>query len=268
MELTYHVKFGGLGTVFEINPVAFSLGGLTVRWYGIILSLGFILAILYAKKNAKRFSINFDKLIDVVVVASMCGIAGARLYYVLFYPGDTYIKEPIKIFYINEGGIAIYGGLIGAVVSGYFMCRAKKVDYKKALDLASLGFLIGQAVGRWGNFFNQEAFGTKTALPWGMSSENTFYEYVHPCFLYESLWCALGFVLLHFYSKKAKIFNGEIFALYAIWYGVGRFFIESLRTDSLLLPYVNIRVSQMVAVIFVLLSVTFIFAKKFSKNVV
>ena len=266
MRESYNVKFLGLDKTFNINPIAFSIGNLTVHWYGIILCIGFILAFFYCKKRAKRFDIDFDKFIDVIIVSSICGIIGARLNYVLFYPGNTYIKDPIKILFINEGGLAIYGGIIGAIIPGYFMCKFKKINFKNALDLISLGFLIGQAIGRWGNFFNQEAFGTKTNLPWGMMSENTLLEYVHPCFLYESLWCLLGFILLHIYSKKFKTFSGEIFSIYVIWYSVGRFFIESLRTDSLIIKGLNVRVSQIVAVIFFIGASIFLFKKKCLKQ--
>lgn len=266
MNEIYHVKFAGLNTTFNTRPVAFSIGNLSVRWYGIILCIGFLLAFFYCKKNASRFGVDFDKFFDVIIISSICGIVGARLYYVLFYPGDTYIKEPLKILKLNEGGIAIYGGIIGAIIPGYFLCRLKKIDFKKALDLTSMSFLIGQAVGRWGNFFNQEAFGSKTDLPWGMVSENTFNEYVHPCFLYESLLCIVGFILLHTYVRKAKTFDGEVFALYTIWYSFGRFFIEALRTDSLMLPGINIKVSQLVAAALCVVAIFFISVKKFSKN--
>lgn len=262
----YHVKFLGFDNTFTINPVAFSFFGISIRWYGIILCTGFILAFIYCMKVSKRFKINFDKFIDVIIVSSICGIIGARLYYVLFYPGDLYLKNPAKILNINEGGIAIYGGIIGAIIAGYFMCRFKKINFKKALDLASLGFLIGQAIGRWGNFFNQEAFGSQTNLPWGMMSEATSFKYVHPCFLYESIWCFLGFLGLHLISKKLKVFDGEIFSLYIAWYSTGRFFIEALRTDSLIFPVLGMKVSQIIAVIAILGSLFFILSKKLLKN--
>lgn len=266
MDEIYNVKFLGLDTSFKISPIAFEIFGIKIHWYGIILGLGFILAYIYCMKNAKRFKIDFDKFTDVIIISSILGIIGARIYYVLFYPGDTYRKDPIKIFFINEGGIAIYGGIIASIVAGYFMCKFKKINFKKALDLVSLGFLIGQSIGRWGNFFNQEAFGTETNLPFGMMSENTFGTYVHPCFLYESIWCLIGFLILHIFSKKAKTFDGEIFAIYLIWYSIGRFFIESLRTDSLYIPLINIKVSQFVAIILCLISIIFIITKKTFKK--
>ena len=138
---------------------------------------------------------------------------------------------------INKGGLAIYGGLIGAIIAGGITCKIRKVNFLSALDLASIGFLIGQGIGRWGNFFNQEAFGTETDLPWRMVSENTNYVGVHPCFLYESLWCLLGVLVLHIISKKWYNFKGQIFCCYMVWYGFERTIVEGLRTDSLYLPF-------------------------------
>ena len=182
----------------------------------------------------------------------------------------TYSEDrstPLSILYLWEGGIGIYGGVIGAFLSGILMCRLRKLNTRAMFDIASLGFLIGQAVGRWGNFFNQEAFGGNTTLPWGMTGDiiasgvhgegYVLSQPVHPTFLYESLWCVLGFVLLHLLSKKRYSFKGEIFCGYLVWYGVGRFMIESLRTDSLMIG--TIRTSQLVAVLAVLAGVVLFF---------
>lgn len=243
---------------FEMDSTAFELFGFEVQWYGVLIGLGMALAMVYAFLHAKKFGIDSDKMIDAAIVGLVLGIIGARIYYVVFawdqYKGASF-REIIDI---SQGGMAIYGGILFGLGSGALMCKWRKIKVLPMLDLASMGFLIGQALGRWGNFFNQEAFGSNTTLPWGMYSENTraFLAKlrdvpginpnapVHPCFLYESLWCALGFVLLHIFSKKRK-YDGQIFLMYVAWYGIGRFFIEGLRTDSLMFgPY---RVSRLLA---------------------
>ncbi|MDQ5983176.1 MAG: Phosphatidylglycerol--prolipoprotein diacylglyceryl transferase [Eubacteriales bacterium SKADARSKE-1] len=263
----YHIEFPAMGLSFEINPVAFKIGGISVYWYGIIIGFGFILAFLYTMKNSKRFDLDQDKLIDVIIIGLITGLIGARLYYVIFYPGDMYVKEPTKILFINQGGIAIYGGIIGAILGGLVVCKIKKLEFLKVLDIASLGFLIGQAIGRWGNFTNQEAFGTQTDSFFGMLSENTGNIAVHPCFLYESVWCAIGFLLLHIFSLKYKQrFDGEIFLLYVAWYSAGRFFIEGLRTDSLMIPGSGIRVSQVLAAVAVLVCGLLLIIKKIKQR--
>ena len=249
VSIVYNVSFPGLNLHFKINPVAFSVGKLTVHWYGVIICLGFLLALWYVLSNCKRFNIDSNLMTDAIIVGLLCGIIGARLYYVIFFPGDVYWKDPIKILYINEGGIAIYGGIIGGLLGGLFVAKKKKLNLMAALDLTALGLLIGQAVGRWGNFVNQEAFGSQTDIIFRMVSENTAGVPVHPCFLYESFWCALGFLLLHFFSVKSRKYDGQIFWLYLIWYGTERFFVEALRTDSLVIPGVNLKVSQLIALL-------------------
>ncbi|MCI1955869.1 MAG: prolipoprotein diacylglyceryl transferase [Oscillospiraceae bacterium] len=246
----YHVQFPGFGFSFQISPIAFTVGGHSFAWYGIIIAVGFLLAFLYVMKSCRRFHMDEDKLIDAVIVGIIGGVIGARIYYVLFDSSSQYLKNPVSIFYIWEGGLGIYGGIIGGLLCGAIVAKLHKISVPAVLDLASLGFLIGQSVGRWGNFVNQEAFGTATDLPWRMVSERTEIVSsagVHPCFLYESLWCLLGFVLLHIFSRKFRRYDGQIFLLYTLWYGVGRFFIEGLRTDSLITPVVPLRVSQVVA---------------------
>lgn len=264
------ISFPALGWRFAVDDtlVSFSLFGneFTVKWYGVIIALGFLLAVMYGLKRARSFAIDPDRMIDVVLVCTVIGFAAARLYYVLFSEDRaSYFADPVTILYIWEGGIGIYGGIIGAFLSGILMCKLRKVELAPMMDLAALGFLIGQGIGRWGNFFNQEAFGGNTTLPWGMTGNviqsgantNAGLENfdpslpVHPTFLYESLWCLLGFVLLHILSKKAYKFKGQIFSLYLVWYGCGRFFIELTRTDSLMMG--NMKVSCFVAVLTVLL---------------
>ncbi len=248
--MTYNVTFPHLGLEFNINPVAFSIGNFHVYWYGIIIAAGFLLALIYASFSCKKMNIDINRLFDVVIVGLIAGVIFARLFYVVFYPGDKYWKNPLEIFQIHDGGLAIYGGIIGAVVFGSLMAKLRKLKVTAVLDIAALGFLIGQCVGRWGNFINQEAFGSATELPWGMHSENTAAVVdgnVHPCFLYESLLCLLGFVLLHFFTRRFRRYDGQTFLLYIVWYGACRFFIEGLRTDSLIIPGTSLRVSQVIA---------------------
>lgn len=255
--MSHVVEFPGLGLSCTVNEVAFSIGGYDIRWYGVIIAVGFLLAMVYAFFSVKKMNIALDPLIDAVIVGTLGSVVCARLYYVIFYPGDKYWNDPIQILYIHDGGIAIYGGFIGAMVFGGLMAKRKKLCVPAVLDLASLGFLIGQGVGRWGNFVNQECFGGPTSLPWGMSSDNTRLvspnSPVHPCFLYESLLCLLGFVLLHFFTRKLRRYDGQTFILYLVWYGVVRFFIEGTRTDSLMVG--PLRVSQVVAAACVLVGV-------------
>ena len=248
--MTYNVTFPHLGLEFNINPVAFSIGSFHVYWYGIIIAAGFLLALIYASFSCKKMNIDINRLFDVVIVGLIAGVIFARLFYVVFYPGDKYWKNPLEIFQIHDGGLAIYGGIIGAVVIGSLMAKLRKLKVTAVLDIAALGFLIGQCVGRWGNFINQEAFGSATELPWGMHSENTAAVVdgnVHPCFLYESLLCLLGFVLLHFFTRRFRRYDGQTFLLYIVWYGACRFFIEGLRTDILIIPGTGLRVSQVIA---------------------
>ena len=243
------VSFPELGWRFNISQeiYSFTIGGheFSIRWYGLLIAIGFLLAVVYAYRRANEFRLSKDAMTDVVLVCTLFAFVGARLYYVIFSEDRAaYFNDPLSILRVWEGGLAIYGGVIGAFVTALWMCPLKKVDTMRMFDLAAPGFLIGQAIGRWGNFFNQEAFGGNTTLPWGMTGSIIGSPYanatgydptqpVHPTFLYESLWCLLGLVLLHIVSKKAYRFRGQLFSLYIMWYGTGRFFIEQLRTDSL-----------------------------------
>lgn len=251
------VSFPGLGLNFTINRVAFSIGNWSVYWYGIIIVTGLLLALIYAMKRSRFFGITVDDLSDITIFGIIFGIIGARLYYVLFYVDPTganpYFADPKSMLYIWNGGLGIYGGIVSAFLTAFIVCRIKKISSGAVFDIAGLGFLIGQGIGRWGNFINQEAYGGPTNLPWRMVVSNAVSP-VHPCFFYESMWCLIGFILLHIYSKRRK-FNGEIFLMYVCWYAFGRFFIEGLRSDSLMIG--NIKVSQLVAVVLFMTAAVF-----------
>lgn len=258
------VTFPKLGLAFDIDRVAFTVFGLDIYWYALLIMTGFILAVLYAWRSVRTFDVKMDPLIDVVLVGLFCGIVGARIYYVIFRINSY--NSLWDMINIRDGGLAIYGGVILAFISGLIMCKyVEKIEILPVFDIAAVGFLIGQGIGRWGNFMNQEAFGSETSLPWGMYSENTYYyekvgeisqrvgpTTVHPCFLYESIWCLAGFVLLHFISRRYYKFKGQMFLSYLVWYGLGRSWIEGLRTDSLWLVDNVIKVSQLLAIICVL----------------
>ena len=263
--MTNLVTFPGLGLSFEINRVAFSIGGLNIYWYGVLIAVGIVLAMAFALRHGVEFGIDGDAMVDVIVVGVVLGILSARVYYVAMAPFQY--DSIWDMLAIRDGGLAIYGGVIGAIVFGGLACKWRKVPVLPMFDVTAMGFLIGQCIGRWGNFFNQEAFGCNTTLPWGMYSAATEAYLrgstvtvpngvtidptmpVHPTFLYESIWCLVGFIALRLYMKKRR-FNGDIALLYAIWYGLGRFWIEGLRTDSLLLvPSMGLRASQLVAAV-------------------
>ena len=232
--MVYHVQFPGLGLELTVNRVAFSIGNFDVYWYGIIIAAGMLLAMWYAFRHAPDFGIDGDRLVDVVFVGVVAGVICARAYYVIFAPFRY--ESFWQMIDIRQGGLAIYGGIIGAFVFGGLMAKLRKVPILPLFDLVGICFLIGQGIGRWANFVNAEAHGGETDLPWGMTIDGG--TPVHPTFLYESLWNLIGFTLLHFYSKKKRAFAGEITLLYFAWYGFGRFFIEGLRTDSLYLGFV------------------------------
>lgn len=249
LNLIYHVSFPNIGLDFSISPVVFKLFGKDIMWYGIILTVAVTLASLYAIFRAENFNLNKNNLSNTIIIGVFSGIVGARLYYVMFYPGDKYIRDPWSILRIDQGGIAIYGGIIAGILAGVISAKIQKLNIPATLDLAALSLLIGQAIGRWGNFVNQEAFGSPTDSVFAMMSENTAGKAVHPCFLYESFWCLLGFVLLHILSVYCRKYNGQIFLLYIVWYGFERFIVEDLRTDSLMLNIFNynLKISQVVA---------------------
>ena len=279
--MTNLVQFPGLGLSFEINRVAFSIGGFNIYWYGVCIAFGICLALVFAFRHSVEFGVDPDSMVDVILIGIVLGIVSARAYYVAMAPFEY--ESIWEMIAIRDGGLAIYGGIIGGFLFGGLACKWRKVPVLPMFDLTAMGFLLGQGCGRWGNFFNQEAFGCNTTLPWGMYSEATKAYLmgstvtaqsgvtidpnlpVHPTFLYESIWCFVGFLLLFRYIKKRK-FNGDIALRYMIWYGAGRFWIEALRTDSLMLvPSIGLRASQLVAGIAVVAGVAaeIYFTRKF-----
>lgn len=232
------------GKEMLINPVAFYLGSKPVYWYGIIIALGFCLAVFYAYAEAKRTGLDPDHIANVVLIGAPVAIVGARLYYVVFN-WSAYKNDLSEIVAIWNGGLAVYGGLIAGCLAGLVYCKCAKIGFLRLADIAVGGFFIGQLVGRWGNFMNCEAYGGETDLPWKMGViERGRMIFVHPTFLYESLWNLIGFSIM-FVLRKKKKYDGQLFYFYMLWYGTGRIRIEGLRTDSLYLG--NFRVSQIVA---------------------
>lgn len=265
------VTFPGLGWSFNVPSVAaeftlpFMDNPITIKFYGVIIAFGFALAALFGGRMAYKWKMSIDKMLDVLIFGTLGGIIGARLYYVAF-EWDYYSAHLSEIPQIWMGGLAIYGGLIGALIVGFIVCHFNKLNFLNLMDMAGMSFLIGQGIGRWGNFMNQEAFGTNTTLPWGMTSEKVV-DYinrnqaefaangiamdpnipVHPTFLYESLWCILGFFVLWLICEKARKFSGQIILCYGVWYGLERMVVEGMRTDSLYIAGTTIRVSQLLS---------------------
>ena len=253
------ISFPMLGDWMICPPNHFTVFGRDIYWYGVIIAVGFLLAVTYAFRRSKEFGISADDLTDVLLFAVPLAIVGARAYYVIFFGNYDNFLDMIAIW---EGGLAIYGGVIAAFITVFVVCRVKKISPMATLDTASFGFLIGQSIGRWGNFMNREAFGYETDVFCRMGlTLNGETVYVHPTFLYESLWNAVGFVALHIISKKTtRKFDGQYFLYYLGWYGLGRVWIEGLRTDSLYIGATGIRVSQLLAGVFVLLAAAVIIA--------
>lgn len=231
-------------------PGYFTIFGFRIYLYGLLITAGFILAFVYLYKRRDFLKLTADNVLDLVIMAVPCGLLGARIYYIIFNAADYFGPGKWQnIIMFREGGLAVYGGVIGGGIAFWIYSRIKKVPVGKLLDAAGFGLFIGQAVGRWGNFFNREAYGVVTDLPWRMGL-TTFAgtTYVHPTFLYEALWNILGFVMMHVFSKKTETkYHGQYFLLYVAWYGLGRFMIEGIRTDSLYIGSTDIRVSQLLA---------------------
>ena len=280
-----YISFPGLGIEpFHIDKVAFSLFGRDVAWYGILITCGMILAVLYAIHLGRFEGISSDNMIDLAFVIIVCGVLGARLYYVIF-KWDNYLVTDAPSFLQNvvstlkniiavwEGGLAIYGGILAGLLTAYIFARKRKIKFLKLFDILVPCVLIGQVIGRWGNFINMEAYGSETTLPWRMGILYSYTDtgittgvwdiekYVHPTFLYESLWNLVALVIVFCFYKKKK-FDGQMFCSYLIWYGFGRMLIEGLRTDSLMLG--NLRISQGVGFVSLVLGILLIvyFTKK------
>ncbi len=260
-----YISFPGLGIEpFHIDKAAFSVFGHDIAWYGIIITFGMVLAVLLAMRLCKYEGISTDDIADLALTVIIFGVLGARAYYVIFSwteinyvaAGGNFLQNLGRTLYniiaIWEGGLAIYGGVIGGLISGYVFSRIKKIKFSKIADILAPCVLVGQIIGRWGNFVNMEAYGEETTLPWrmgllyGSPDAWTAEKYVHPTFLYESLWNLVILVVILLIYKKKK-FDGQMCAMYFIWYGFGRFLIEGLRTDSLMLG--SLRISQCVGLL-------------------
>lgn len=262
-----HITFPGLGISLNPDRIAFHIGTKPIYWYGIIIAVGFLLAVLYAMHRANMFGLRQDDLLDGILWVTPFAIICTRAYYCIFY-WELYRDNPISCLYIWDGGLAIYGGIIGATIGIVVFSRIRKLPLGTLLDITSLGFLIGQTIGRWGNFFNREAHGYETDcfLRMGLTDTAGQVTYYHPTFLYESVWNALGFLLLHFYARNRR-YDGQLATMYLAWYGFGRMWIEGLRTDSLYIPGTSIRVSQLLAAVtFVIATAAFLWQTFGRKN--
>jgi len=263
------ISFPGLGIDrIEISPIAFRIplangGSWPVAWYGIIITTGFILAFLYAYYRAKKERFNTDHLVDYLLYGMIFGVIGARCYYVLTKLDTFVVKGDIgktlyNIVAVWGGGLAIYGGIIAGALTVFVLSRIKKQSFFQVADLVIPGVALAQSIGRWGNFINAEAHGGVTELPWRMgikTPQMLEMLYVHPTFLYESLWNLSGFLILHFLVLPRRRYFGQVFLSYVAWYGFGRMLIEGLRTDSLYIPGTQIRISQLVALLSCLVAV-------------
>ncbi len=261
------ITFPLLGNL-TIDPAPyFKIGPLTIHWYGLIIAMGFLLAVLYCAKRAPEFGLTSDNVFDAILFGLPMALIGARIYFCIFH-WDLFADDPVSVLYIWQGGLGFYGSIVGALLVVILYCRRKKLSILAFLDMLSFGFLIGQMVGRWGNFINREAFGYETDIFCRMvltTPDGTSYS-VHPTFLYESVWNLIGFTLMHFWSKKHRSFDGQAFLIYLAWYGFGRMFIEGLRTDSLYLFNTGIRVSQLVSFILFLASAAILLYNRFVRR--
>ena len=273
------VKFPGLGIDVNVNPVAFHIGSIEVYWYGILIAFALVLSVILAVKQAKSLNFPEGLVYDTILMIIPCAIIGARLYFVACNL-DYYTKHPAAIFDLRSGGLAIYGGVILVFLGGLLMCYIRKIPFRELADYCVVYLPLGQAIGRWGNFFNQECFGTNTTLPWGMTS-STIESYlrsscptlvstmpVHPTFLYESLADLAIFFILLYVRKHSKI-PFETSCAYFALYGTARFFIEGMRTDSLYIGNTGIRTSQLLSLILIiaaLLYIAYARSQKFEKR--
>lgn len=250
------ISFPMLGDWSIDPPYSFTVFGFEIYFYGAIIALGFILAALFCAKQAAKFGLTSDDFFDFVIWLIPTCIIGARLYYVLFKL-DYFLANPSEILSLRDGGLAIYGGIIAGVITGVLVCKKKKIPVLALGDLAAFGLLIGQAIGRWGNFINREAFGVETDIfcRMGLTTPDGVTVFVHPTFLYESLWNFTGFIILYILLHRgARKYDGQFTWLYVLWYGLGRAWVEGLRTDSLYIGTTDIRVSQLLAIVSALIA--------------
>ena len=257
------IGFPGIGWGFTQNPVIFPLGEtFALTWYALILVTGLLAAVWYCMRQTQHFGIKQDEVYDVLFCAVPAAVIGARLYYVAF-DWANYKDDPITILYTWHGGLAIYGCIIGAVIAAVLFCKFRRVNIGAMLDLGAMGLLIGQAIGRWGNYVNGEIYGTETTLPWRMRVPSG--QDVHPLFLYESLWNILGLVLLRLFMKKRK-YNGQMFTIYVAWYGLGRAIMEGMRHPEFNLKIGEIMVSQLLAILSCVAALAVLFVMTFFKK--
>lgn len=280
---TVIVRFAGLAKTFSVSKtfaeftIPFTNKSISIMWYAVIIAFGFILAVLFGGRTAYKWKVSLDKMVDVLIYGTLSGILGARLFYVAFR-WDYYSRNPGQILNIRGGGLAIYGGIIFGIAAAFITAKLEKMNFWNLLDMVGMSLLIGQGIGRWGNFANQEAFGSFTTKPWGMMSDTVLAYiqsnpnefglenmtkseiaahvaennlYVHPTFLYESLWCLLSFAVLYIIMRKFRKFSGQLFLTYGVLYGAERAVVEGLRTDSLYVGNTHLRISQLISIILV-----------------
>ena len=290
------VSFGGIEKIFDVSSVfcEFMINGqlYSIKWYGVIIAFGVILAALLGGRIAYTWKMDLSKMVDVLIYGMFGGIICARAYYVIF-EWDYYSVHPAEIFQIWRGGLAIYGGIIGGLIAAFITCKLEKLNFLNLLDCAGMALLVGQGIGRWGNYANQEAFGVFTNGNYGMMSDKvisyieihpelyglenvsdiaSYIEennlFVHPTFFYEFAWCMLGVLVLYIITRKFRKFSGQTFLCYGIWYGIERAVVEGLRTDSLYIGNTGLRVSQVlsIAIVVVCLAIFVIKLVKLGKN--
>ena len=256
MFLTSPISFPNLGITVDPSPVAFTIFGKEIYWYGIIIACGFLLAVFCMLYRAKTFGLTQDDVLDLILWAVPIGVVCARLYYCVFY-WELYKDNPISVLYIWEGGLAIYGGIIGGAITVIAMSLAKKIPPLVMLDDAAMGVIIGQFCGRWGNFMNREAHGgvTDSFFKMGLTDAAGTVTYYHPTFLYESVWNLFGLILLLCFRDRKKA-DGQVFFAYSLWYGVGRLFLEGMRQSQYILYLIPnvLGISQVVALAAILVS--------------
>lgn len=257
------ISFPKIGLTLNINPVAFSIGNKPIYWYALIILTGFLLGLLFVYKTCEKRGIKKDYIWDIALIGLVFGIIGARIYYVLFALDE--FDSFVDMFKIWNGGLAIYGGIIGAAISTFIYCKIRKLSVPKVFDICAPGLLIGQAIGRFGNFVNAEVFGGETNSFLGMSINGN--APVHPLFLYESLWNIIGFIIILLFRDKKKR-DGQVFCFYILWYSLGRLFLEGMRNPKYILYVIPnvLGISQLVALILIIVSASILIYMHVKKN--